>query len=649
MISAAAVRINTVIARCVEPRRVMTVSDWADAERTLSNKESPEPGKWRTARNPPLREPQDCFSVRSPVQEVVCKFPIQYGKTAIAQNVLGYKMDRAPAPTMVALPSEVSRDKWIAQKLQPMIDETPAVRRALTSVASRDSANTRNFKDFVGGQLYLEHAGSTTRLKSTTVKNLIVDEYSEFATNTPTGDDPGDMLDGRTSAYPTTYQRLYISTPGIKGICRIEEKWEQSDQRTYHVPCPHPNCGFMQPLVWAGLQWSPDGRSCWYLCSECQKPIQEHHKTRMLESGRWVPANPESKIRGYTINGLYYPIGLGPRWLTLVGLWLKAQGNPAKLKTFINDRLAESWEDPAMRAVKHNVIGDRAEPYKLRFAPRGVLAVTVGTDTQDNRLAVQFIGWGRGLACWVLDYVELPGDPADEAVWNALVELVNKPIQSGYGGELRVEATAIDAGGHRTEAVKNFVRSRRIRRPLCIFGAKPNNAPVLSKGKLEDVTWKGKTDKRGVMIHHVGTVAIKHLLYSRLSTDADKTEVDQRLVHLSDELHENEFTDYFGGLVAEAFNPAKNRFEPRRGAPRNEPLDTWVYGYAGTHHPELRLHRYTRADWDRLEARLTVHAITDASADTEVPRGPQLSQSKAALPKPKARRPTPAPDGDFYL
>ena len=162
-----------------------------------------------------------------------------------------------------------------------------------------------------------------------------------------------------------------------------------------------------------------------------------------------------------------------------------------------------------------------------------------------------------------------------------------------------MEPVPTDAGGHRTEAVKAYVRRRVIRRPLCIFGAVPNNAPVLSKGKLQDINWRGQADKRGVMIHHVGTVGIKHWLYSRLSTDADK-QADARTVHLSEDLP----ADYFGGLVAETYNPTKNRFEKRKGAPRNEPLDTWVYSYAAAHHPELRLHRLTKADWDAREARL---------------------------------------------
>jgi len=220
----------------------------------------------------------------------------------------------------------------------------------------------------------------------------------------------------------------------------------------------------------------------------------------MIAAGRWVPANPDSPIRGYHINCLYYQFGLGPRWIDLVREWLDAQNDPASLKTFVNDRLAETWEDPKMRAVKHNVIADRAEGYRLRYAPRGVLAITVGVDTQDNRLAVHVVGWGRGMTAWTLDYVELAGDPAEEDVWVALTDLLNRPIEREDGVQLRASATAIDAGGHRTEAVKNYVRQRKITRVMCIFGAVPNNAPILSKGKLADVTWKERTDKRGITI-----------------------------------------------------------------------------------------------------------------------------------------------------
>jgi phage terminase large subunit GpA-like protein len=186
-----------------------------------------------------------------------------------------------------------------------------------------------------------------------------------------------------------------------------------------------------------------------------------------------------------------------------------------------------------------------------------------------------------------------------------------------------VQSTAIDAGGHRTESVKNFVRSRRIRRPLCIFGAVPNNAPVLSKGKMQDVDYRGRLDKRGVMIYHVGTVGIKHHLFARLSTDAD-LDSDHRHCHFTTDLP----SGYFQGLISETYNPSKNRFDKRRGA-RNEPLDTFVYAYAATHHPELRLHRKRASDWDALERK-----------DQSNPADPQPQHSEKPIqtrnPEPRA-------------
>lgn len=595
--------INATRGRAFAPRKTQTVSEWSDAERYLSKKGSAEPGPWRTDRNPPLREPMDCLSSRSTVRDIVLQFPIQFGKTEVAVNALGYIMDQAPGPIMVCLPGEVSQKKWINQKLNPMIEETPAVQRALTSINSRDSSNTKDFKDFIGGQLYIEHAGSPARLKSTTVKYLIVDELTEFAGNLSTGDDPLMMLEDRTSAFPATYKRLYISSPGIKGVCRTDELYQKSDQRKFFMPCPH--CADLIIFEWSGLHWNKDGSHVRYVCPECACEIEEHHKTDMIQKGRWVATNPGPALRGYHINALYYQIGLGPRWATLVEMFLQAHNDPARLKTFLNSRLAEAWEDPSMRAVKLNVIADRAEPYRLRVAPLGVCAITAGVDTQDNRLAVQIVGWGKGMACWVLDYIELMGDPADDAVWVALTELLNRPIEHINGHSLSIQATAIDGGGHRTEAVKDFVRRRMVRRPMVIFGAVPNNAPVLSRPKAQDVNWRGQYNKRGVMIQHVGTVAVKNVLFGRMSTDGDK-DYSARLLHFSEDLPK----EYFTGIVSETFNPRTNRFETKRGA-RNESLDTLVYAYAAAHHHELRLHLHTAAKWDELGGKLAATSSTE--------------------------------------
>lgn len=637
------------LARGIAPRQHLTVSQWADKERHVSTKQGSKPGQWSTDNNPPLREPMDACSARSGVHDVVLMWPIQFGKTEVALNTLGYTMDHDPCPVMVCLPGEITLNKWVAQKLQPMIDETPAVRRALTSVASREATNTRTFKDFAGGQVYIEHAGTPGRLKSTTARKLIVDEVDEFAASLLSGDDPIEMLNGRTSAYPSNYQRLYISSPQLRSTSRIHHLWEQSDQRLYHVACPH--CGHQQPLKWAGLRWSGrpapgQQRRAWYVCGDCGGEIEEYAKTAMIRAGHWVPGNPDSRMRGYHINCLYYQLGLGPRWADLVDMWLAAQGDMARLKTFVNDRLAEPWEDKGTANVKPNLVQERATAYALRTAPAGAIRVTAGVDTQDDRLEVQILGWGQGRRWWTIDYVVLPGDPALPDVWAALTDLLNRPIPHASGALMQVEAVSIDMFGHRTEAVKNYVRSRRARRAMASYGAKANTAPILGRAKLHDVTWQGKTDRRGVHVYQIGTVDAKHVLFAQLAADHDareawlvapdtddKPERPPQLCSFSADLPD----EYFGGLVSEVYNPSKARFEKRRGAARNEPLDTWVHAYAATHHPELRLHRARLEDWDRWERELLARAPKPVGADIAAvaapPPGPgQAQPATAATP-----------------
>jgi phage terminase large subunit GpA-like protein len=602
------------LGNAIAPRKPITVSEWADVERKLSSKGSAEPGPWRTSRNPPLAEPMNCASGRSAVQDIVLMWPVQIGKTEVAANILGYSMDYNPGPIMVCLPGEVSMHKWVNQKLNPMIEETPAVARTLTSMLSRDASNTRTFKDFAGGQLYLEHAGSPSRLKSTSVRTLLVDELDEFAANFPGGDDPLDMLLARTSAFPSTYKRLFISTPQIKGFSRIDELWLKSDQRRFFVACPH--CGHEQHLEWAGLKWNAGAEHAWYVCQECAACIDEHEKTAMIRNGKWKPTHPERKIRGYHINCLYYQLGLGPRWAELARAWLDCQNDPARLKTFVNDRLAEPWEDRATQLAKYNIIQDRAEPYRLLHAPNEVLILTAGVDTQDNRLAVQIVGWGKNMTCWVLYYDELIGDPAEDAVWANLTDLLNRPIHRADNVPLYVQATAIDAGGHRTEAVKFYCRHRHIRRPLAIFGAVPANAPVLSRPKYQEIKWRNTTDKRG-QIQHVGTVAVKNVLFAWLSVDAETADIEKRRVHFSQDLDKA----YFEGLVSETFDPRTNRYIKKRAA-RNEPLDTWVYAYAAAHHSELRLHTYTAHRWQALAASVTAPAPVIPQTQISSPNQP---------------------------
>ena len=153
------------LSRSIRPRPARTVSAWADAHRVLSSKGSGEPGTWRTARTPYLREIMDQLSVGSPTQRIVLKFGAQIGKTEAALNWLGYIIEHAPAPTLVVLPTIEVRKRWVMQRLHPMIAETPRL-RGLINDKSRESANSADIKDFPGGFLVLGGANSAASLAS---------------------------------------------------------------------------------------------------------------------------------------------------------------------------------------------------------------------------------------------------------------------------------------------------------------------------------------------------------------------------------------------------------------------------------------------------------------------------------------------------
>ena len=99
--------------------------------------------------------------------------------------------------------------------------------------------------------------------------------------------------------------KVYInSTPTTKGECRISQEFAKSDQRYYHVPCPH--CGHAQRLVWERLRYK-DLPAPQYQCAGCDQLIDESDKDAMVAHGTWVATVPQHTTRGYHLNALYSP------------------------------------------------------------------------------------------------------------------------------------------------------------------------------------------------------------------------------------------------------------------------------------------------------------------------------------------------------
>ena len=89
----------------MRPDPDLTVSEWADQHRWLSSRASAEPGRYRTARTPYLREIMDALSPRHPAQRISLMKAAQVGATEAGNNWIGFVIHHAPGPMLAVLPT----------------------------------------------------------------------------------------------------------------------------------------------------------------------------------------------------------------------------------------------------------------------------------------------------------------------------------------------------------------------------------------------------------------------------------------------------------------------------------------------------------------------------------------------------------------
>ena len=589
---------RTALMEGLRPEQPLTVSEWADKHRRLSSKASAEPGPWRTNRTPYLREPMDCLSSTSSVQRVVMMFAAQTGKTEAGANWLGYVIDHAPGPMLLVQPTVEMAKRLSKQRLESLITETPVLAEKIAPSRSRDSGNTMFAKDFPGGMMLLTGSNSATGLRSTPCRYIFCDEIDAFPSDVDGEGDPVSLAEKRA----TTFARrkiLLTSTPTVKDFSRIEAEYERSDQRRFYVPCPC--CSVMQWLKWPQLKWeNNDPATAAYECEVCHERFAEIHKPAMLRKGEWRATAPSNgKTAGFQLSGLYSPLGW-LSWADMVDDFLRAKTDAPMLKSFVNTRLAETWEEDFASKVSADGLLDRCEHYEAAMVPEGGLALTVGVDVQDNRLAISVWAWGREEEGWLLDHQEIYGDPSRQELWKQLDEVVLREWPHAVGPAMRPDVVAIDSGGHFTAEVYQYARERARQGVVAIKGQSQRGKPPIGKGSKVDVNHQGRTLKRGAVVYLVGGDTVKTTLFGRLKHN----EQGAGFLHF----HMGTTGEYFEQLTAEKQVLRYNRggFPTRewvkKPSARNEALDCLVYAYAALNLMYQRFDR--RTIWDQLEKRL---------------------------------------------
>jgi len=589
-------------ALALRPDPRLTVSEWSDAHRFLSQTASGEPGPWRTERTPYLKEIMDCLSPSSPVERVVFMKGAQIGGTEAGNNWIGYVIHHAPGPMLAVQPTVEMAKRWSKQRVAALIDSTPVLRERVKQARAKDSGNTVQSKEFPGGILVMTGANSAVGLRSMPVRYLFLDEVDAYDFDVDGEGDPVGLATQRTITFANR-KIFLVSTPTIQGFSRIELEYEKSDKRHFWVPCPE--CGEYQILIETRLQWEkgrPETAS--YYCATCGCGIPSHKKRWMNGQGQWRAEEPgEGKAAGFHLSGLYSP------WLTWQQIAERkiAARDDAAMKVYVNTIEARTWTESG-EAPEWQRLYDRRESYRLCTIPSGGLFLTVGVDVQDDRLELEIVAWGRERESWSVDYRVLQGKPSDKEVWNALDAVLEESFTHENGARLGIVKLAIDTGGHYTSQVYDWVRGKQGDRVLAIKGVHALGAAI-GLPSHTDVTTQGKRKRRGLLIWPVGSSFCKSELYGWLRKDRPTDEmIEQGESHPIGFCHFPKYPDeYFKQLTAERLVTKKDpRGFPRREwhkiYERNEALDCRVYARAAA--AAYGIDRFTDVIWDRLEEML---------------------------------------------
>lgn len=540
------------------PPPTLTVSQWADLYRRLSPEASAEPGQWRTDRAPYLRGVMDAVSDPS-VETVVVMSSAQVGKTEVISNVIGYHVHQDPSPILAVMPTLELAEAYSKDRLAPMVRDTAALAALIADARSRDSGNTLLHKRFPGGHITLAGSNSPASLASRPVRLVLCDEVDRFPVSAGTEGDPVNLARKRATTF---WNRKFIltSTPTIKGASRIEAAFEASDQRRYHVPCPH--CEALQPLAWKQLRWPQDNPgAARYVCVECGAEIDHARKLWMLERGDWVAEAPFRGTAGFHLSELYSP---WRSWGQMAQDFLDAKRLPETLKTWINTALGEPWEEDG-EAVDDTGLLARREAYTLEEPPPGLRVVVAGVDVQADRLETTFVG-AAGEELWVLGHLVLWGSPTEALVWRDL----DAALSARYG-PYAVAGAAIDSGGHHTSQVYAFARQRLARRVYAVKGVAGMGRPLASRGS--------KVGREQARLFMVGVDTAKELLMGRLKV----AEPGPGYIHFAGDLDEEWFAQLAAEKAVRRSVKGQLRIEWVKQRPRNEALDCVVYALAALH------------------------------------------------------------------
>lgn len=228
---------------------------------------------------------------------------VQCGKTDFCMIWTFCRLDKGLSGAYV-LPTKVIRDRFIDERVNPIIERVPYYRAA---VKGMDNKAIKKFQHstihFLGSNVSADFFGFT-------IQFYIIDELDKCTTQYL------GLLNDRVSSTKRLTGKdpewIKISNPSVAGY-GIHNEYNKSDKKVWKIKCEH--CNEWQSLDWFkhvvrqedehkfalldGLWCTDADRDIDPLCRHCNKPLNR------LQYGEWVAEFPDKEISGYHISKLF--------------------------------------------------------------------------------------------------------------------------------------------------------------------------------------------------------------------------------------------------------------------------------------------------------------------------------------------------------
>jgi len=302
-------------------------------------------------------------------------------KTTTLEGLLCWKADQDPVPMAALFPDNDSLEA-VDTHLYPVFESCPPIAAQLVPRYLRNRRAVR----FDNCTVRLASGGKKSSVSGFPARWIVKFEHDKTNLRKSSEGDPSQRIESRASGFARGVKIIEEGTPADKQHSRAHAMMTAADVQQVHywVQCPH--CQHFQTLYHDNIQWEKNdhGRSeaalaentAWYKCSNKGCRIEDHQRTALMQSGRWLIEGQKIDKRG-NVSGrpkvesdtmVFGPLSklyslLIKGWGTIAAELVAARhawalGNDKLIRKCYAETLALPW-DPQRRTVRTNDLAVR--------------------------------------------------------------------------------------------------------------------------------------------------------------------------------------------------------------------------------------------------------------------------------------------------